>query len=619
MYIFRNFFAKLEHLYKPFKMRLLYNQLSKEQKFLLNILKSYKFAVFLFLGGSLLVALFDGISIGLLIPALGFLQGGAETGELPKALQWLTDLIIAFPPEKQLLLSVGFVVLAVLVKNLLLGVTFKQGVWISNRVTADVRLKAVTTLLTVGMDFHHKSKSGELIEKTINYTQWVREVIVNSVQFCVFLFMLLVLLIMLVALSWQLTAMAVILCFVCVGLMSTYVKRLTILAEKSAKTSRELTGAVQENLGAVKLIQSYGREQHQITELNYNIQAHFYAENKLTFRRFSIQPLTEGLGVLSIGVLLVVSFYYFPLNSPLQLTILIPYLFVLIRVVTTLKILNDSRCAIRSCWPYLRLVNELIQKDNKPFIADGFNKFRGLKHNIRFQSVTFSYNRDRKYVLKDVNISIPKGKTTAIVGKSGVGKSTIVNLLLRFYDPQQGCILIDGQPLKGFQLASYRRHIGIVCQDIFIFNDTVKYNIAFGMDEAVSDDQIIETAKKTGAHEFICNLPDGYYTVLGDRGVKLSGGQRQRISIARAILKDPEILILDEATSSLDTITEGLIHNTITELSRNRTVIIIAHRLSTIRNADQVIVLKNGCVVESGDPQQLLSQKTEYHRLVKAQ
>jgi ABC-type multidrug transport system fused ATPase/permease subunit len=269
--------------------------------------------------------------------------------------------------------------------------------------------------------------------------------------------------------------------------------------------------------------------------------------------------------------------------------------------------------------PYVDYVYELLRVDDKPFIADGRQIFSGLQREIEFRGVTFVYHGAPKIVLRGVSFSIPAGKTTAIIGESGAGKSTIANLLLRFYDPQHGAILLDGEPLPDFKLESYHRKIGVVSQDTFLFSNTVKFNIAFSAIATPADEQIIAAAKKAGAHEFIMELPNGYDTFVGDRGVKLSGGQRQRISIARAILRDPEILILDEATSALDAKTERRIHQAILELSQGRTVIIIAHRLSTIKNADQIIVLKNGQVAEIGDRDELLERGGEYYQLAQAQ
>lgn len=593
-------------------------KLNAEQRYLFDILKPYKRVVFIFLFGSLLASLLDGISIGLLIPLLYFLQGGQSTVDLPRLLQGFVKFLESYPMEEPLILSIGFVVLAVLFKNVLLGISFKQGVWLSNRVNGDVRLMVMKRLMTVGIDFHYKSKIGELIEKTIQYTHWIKDLFVFSVQFIVFSLILLILISLLVMLSWPLTLFALPLGIAAVMIISCYIRRLSHYGKRTAKTSRELTQTVQESLSAVKLIQSYGKEQHQILKLGDKIEDQVTADNRLTFRILWVQPITEGLGVIAIGILLVGSTLILPANDQLVLPQFLPFVYILIRIVTTLKILNDARSAIIARWPYLRLVYDLAREDNKPFIPDGHLVFPGLQREIGFDSVSFSYE-DEKTVLDRIYLTIPRGKTTAIVGKSGTGKSTLVDLLLRFYDPQQGSIRIDDQPLPDFQLASYRRKVGVVSQETFIFNETVKFNIAFGMDESVSEDLIIEAAQKAGAHQFILELADGYNTVLGDRGVTLSGGQRQRIAIARAVLKNPEILILDEATSSLDTVTERQIHDNLFKLCQNRTLVIIAHRPSTVKNVDQVIVLKNGRVVEAGKPQHLLHQKGEYYDLMHVQ
>lgn len=595
---------------------MLNKNLFKELRFFLSLLKPYPLQVRLFIVGSLFVALFDGISIGLLIPALGFLQGDSALIELPSVLQWLSELVMFFPAEKQLIYSLAFVVLSVLIKNVLLALTLKQGLWLSNRVTADARSKAVEILLTVGLSFHHKSKVGELLEQTINHTYQIRELIVYLIQFFVFVLMFIVLVVVLVTLSWSLTIIAIGLGVVSVLLLSFYMKNLPYRAELCAKTSRELTGAVQENLSAVQLIQTYSQEKNQLKKLNTKIDANFLAENKLATHGFYIQPLTEGLGVLAIGLLLTIAFVFFPTNSSLQLAILIPYLYVLIRIVNTHKMLNDSWRVVLSCWPFLRLVHDLVRKDNKSFVLDGKEDFNHLSNKIVFENVTYSYDGSDQSAINKADFTLIKGEKTAFVGKSGAGKSTIVNLLLRFSDPQQGRIYIDEQPLCDLTVSSYRKTIGVVSQDTFIFHDTVKNNIAFSAGNTIDRDEVIDAAKKANAHEFILTLPNGYETILGDRGINLSGGQRQRISIARAILKNPEILILDEATSALDTVTEKLIHDAIDELSHDRTVIIIAHRLSTIKNADKVIVLKNGSVTESGTPEELIALGKEFYSLV---
>jgi subfamily B ATP-binding cassette protein MsbA len=433
----------------------------------------------------------------------------------------------------------------------------------------------------------------------------------------VFSLMLFILVCLLVLLSWPMTLVALLLGIIAIFLVSIFTKRLSRFGEIAAKTGRELTHAVQENLSAVPLIKAYGKEHYQISRLIDKIEDNVIADNRLTSRIFWVQPITEGLGVITIGLMLVGSILIFPANHQFSLPKLLPFTYILIRIATTLKILNDAKGVIIARWPYLKLVYDLVREDNKPFIPDGHLDFPSLQRNIVFDSVSFSYDK-KKTALDHVNFTIPRGKTTAIVGESGSGKSTLVNLLLRFYDPQQGSIRLDGNPLPDFRLDSYRRKIGVVSQETFIFNESVKFNIAFGVNESVSDEHIFEAANNAGAHDFILELPDGYDTVLGDRGVMISGGQRQRIAIARAVLRDPEILILDEATSSLDTVTEREVHDTLLKLSQYRTVIIIAHRPSTVKNADHVIVIKSGRIVESGKTRELIQQKGEYYALMHA-
>jgi len=375
---------------------------------------------------------------------------------------------------------------------------------------------------------------------------------------------------------------------------------------------------VHESFSGIQVIKSFNMENRQTQVINEQLEKTAKNHLRIIFGNYMVHIITEALGVIAIGVLFVIAINLTDMNYKIVLTQLLPFIYILARMLPTLKMINQARGVIESRWPGFEAVYDIIRLDNKPFIKDGNDTFTGIKNSINFKSVTFSYNNDDKNALKSVDFQIPKGKTTAVVGESGAGKSTITNLLLRFYDPQTGNILIDNEPLPSFNISSYRRSIGIVSQDTFIFNDTVSNNIAFGNFEETSQEQVIEAAKRAGAHDFISRLPDGYDTFLGERGIKLSGGQRQRISIARAILKDPEILILDEATSSLDSTTEQQIHSAITELSQNRTVVVIAHRLSTIKNADQIIVLNEGRVSEIGNEKELLSNKGDYYKLTQA-
>jgi ABC-type multidrug transport system fused ATPase/permease subunit len=281
-----------------------------------------------------------------------------------------------------------------------------------------------------------------------------------------------------------------------------------------------------------------------------------------------------------------------------------------------LQDINGSVAFLNSLHGSGEKIKELLRTDNKTYFQNGTIEFLGLKRSIELMDIDFSYNVDR-LILKNITLSIKRGQLTAIVGASGAGKTTLADLIPRFYDPTAGRILIDGVDLRQIEIKSFRRKLAVVSQDTFIFNTSVYNNITYGTEDA-TEAAIHKAAQLANALEFIKEMPEGFETTLGDRGIRLSGGQRQRIAIARALLRDPEILILDEATSALDSISERLIQESLENLSVGRTVIVIAHRLSTISNADQVVVLDRGEIVEQGSYQELLRQREyfwKYHQM----
>ena len=329
-----------------------------------------------------------------------------------------------------------------------------------------------------------------------------------------------------------------------------------------------------------------------------------------------VQPIVEGLGATLLVGMVVVSYGLLISTGRLKAAELLTFLFVLIRTTPLVSSLNGVRVTFISSQGSLGAVTDLLRRDDKPYFKDGKKQFTGLQRSIDFESVDFSYNPGEP-VLHDITLSIKRGETTALVGSSGAGKTTLADLLPRFYDPTRGRVLVDGVDLRELKINSLRQKMAIVSQDTFIFNTTVRENIIYGVEDA-SDSDIYEAAQMANALAFIQDLPLGFETVLGDRGVRLSGGQRQRIAIARALLRNPEILILDEATSALDSVTENLIQESLEKLSKGRTVIAIAHRLSTISGADKVVVMEKGRIVEQGSYQDLLKERGKlwnYHQM----
>jgi ATP-binding cassette subfamily B protein len=283
------------------------------------------------------------------------------------------------------------------------------------------------------------------------------------------------------------------------------------------------------------------------------------------------------------------------------------------RLIPATNGIGNQVMTLASCLPSVNIVYEMIHQPTK-IIPEGSKVLKIFSGAISFENVWFKYDGSSEYLLRDINFSIDKNKVTAIVGSSGNGKTTLLNLLLRLQNWNKGEITLDSTNISEFTLSSYLSKIGYVGQETFMFNDTIKENIRFGMQNC-SNKMIIESAKLANAHEFIMNTEDGFDTVVGDAGVKLSGGQRQRIAIARAILKKPEILVFDEATSSLDSISEKKVQSTINKVSRYTTIVIVAHRLSTIQNADKILVLNNGEIIEEGKHNDLIANKGKYYHL----
>ena len=331
-------------------------------------------------------------------------------------------------------------------------------------------------------------------------------------------------------------------------------------------------------------------------------------------RQASAHPVSELLGTVMIVVVLWFGGTLILSNSsPIDAPTFIFFMVILYSVLQPLKDLSKAGYAIPKGLASLERVNAILKAENNIKEVEDPISINGFKDKIEIKGLHFSYD-DSREILTDINLTVPKGKMIALVGQSGSGKSTLVDLIPRYYDINKGSITIDGVDIKDMRIKELRSYIGNVNQEAILFNDTIFNNIAFGVENATME-QVIEAAKVANAHDFIIEKEDGYMTNIGDRGMKLSGGQRQRISIARAILKNPDILILDEATSALDTESEKLVQEALDRLTGSRTTIAIAHRLSTIKNADEIIVLHEGKIVERGKHEELIALNGYYKKL----
>ena len=479
-----------------------------------------------------------------------------------------------------------------------------------------LRRQIFEQLQAFSLGYFTKTKSGEILNTITTELERIKTAF-GGVAFVITRCLVgVVYLSTLLLLSWQLTLLAVML----FGLLAVGVSTLNVrVREVSFETSAaygHFTSTAVEFINGIRTIQAFAAQEFERKRFYESSSRVAEVTIKITRLMSAVRPLSESISTAILVSLIILAFNGILIGKSLPVASLLTFFFVLFRLVPTLQDVNGTRVVMSGLQGAAVNVKELLRTDNKDYFPNGHLEFSGLKRAINLVSVDFGYE-PQNLVLHDISLTIERGKMTALVGGSGAGKSTLADLIPRFYDPTRGTILIDGVDLKTYEIKSLRQKLAVVSQDTFIFNANVRDNIAYAL-EGVEEAEILEAARQAYALEFIQQLPEGFDTQLGDRGVRLSGGQRQRLAIARALLRDPEILILDEATSALDSVSERQIQESLEKLSMGRTVIAIAHRLSTITRADQVVVLEQGRIVEQGKYQELLEQRGrlwKYHQM----
>jgi ATP-binding cassette, subfamily B, bacterial MsbA len=469
-------------------------------------------------------------------------------------------------------------------------------------------------LSTLHMGFFHRQQKGNILSVMSTDVHEIENSIVSSVQV---LFRepltVIVYIILLFSMSLKLTLFTVIFFPVAASLIAGIAKKL----RKSATISQSLLGRLlnvtDETISGARIIKAFTAQAFVQSKFQVHNEAYRKVSKSMVNRRELAGPLSEFLGVLVIiAVMIYGGRLVLNQQSELSASEFVTYIILYSQLIAPIKNISTAMTNIQRGLAAGERVLAIIDTENKVVDKPGAVKLDSFAKEIEFRDTSFAYNTEE--VLKNISFTIPKGKMVAIVGQSGAGKSTTADLLCRFYDPQGGGVFIDGADIRDYTLESLRKQMGIVTQEAILFNDTVFNNIAFGVENAAEED-VIFAAKVANAHEFITQMEEGYQTNIGDRGSRLSGGQRQRISIARAVLKNPPILILDEATSSLDTESEKLVQDAIQKLMLNRTSLVIAHRLSTIQHADEIIVLNAGQVVQRGTHQELIGVEGIYKKL----
>ncbi len=535
---------------------------------------------------------------------------------LRESLKERTNALISRPTKQATLERLCLIIfLILLLKNISSYLQAYLMAFAENGVIKDLRNHLYIHLHRLSLSYFHGERTGELISRVsydvmkINGTISAAfgTLIKEPMLVAVFLAILLIL-------SWKLTLISLVLLPFSVLVITTVGRRLRRSSTTSQEAMADLTSTLQETVAGVRVVKAFNMESFEIGKFKRQTQHYFRTLLRLTHMHNLASPITEILGSL-VGLAIL----WYGGRQVLEGDLLAPedfltFFLALFSMMKPIKELGQVHNRIQEGIAAADRVFSIL--DTAPEISDapGAVPLPGLSREIRFNHVVFQYPQSAKPALKGIDLVVRAGETVALVGPSGGGKSTLVDLVARFYDPTSGCIEIDGRDLRSVTVASLREKMGIVTQDVILFNDTVRNNIAYGV-ATTPLDQIRKAAVAANADAFIEQLPDGYDTVLGERGVRLSGGQRQRIAIARAILKDPRILIFDEATSSLDTESELLVQEAIDRLMRGRTALVIAHRLSTVHKADRVVVVDQGRIVQIGNHGSLIQEDGLYRKL----
>ena len=541
-------------------------------------------------------------------------------GGLTSALAFLVKPVLDDIFMKKNAAMLKWIPIAVVAIYMLKGLcTYVQTVlmnFIGQRVVADIRNRLYQVIQTQSMSFFTKNQTGILMSRITNDVNSMQGAVSEAVTSLLKdSFTLICLMFVIFYRDWQLALVAMVIFPVTIYPIATFGRKIRKLATRTQVTMGSLTTLLQETISGARIVKAFGREDYESSR--------FSRENenllKLTLKSVTISavssPFMEFLGGVGIAAIIFYGGYQViqGVSTPGTFFSFLAALILLYEPIKRLTNVNNTiQQGIAGAQRVFSIIDAVPEIRNKPEAIP----LPAISKAIDIRNVTFRY--EDTPVLKQINLTVRAGEAVAFVGMSGGGKTTLVNLIPRFYDVSEGQILIDGRDIRDVTMESLRAQIGIVTQQTILFNDTVRNNIIYGDVEKTEAD-VIRAAKAANAHHFIMNLPEGYDTVIGEQGTKLSGGERQRISIARALLKDAPILVLDEATSSLDTEAEIEVQEALENLMKGRTTLVIAHRLSTIRNADRIVVLVNGEIVEEGTHEALLDKKGEYFRLYQMQ
>ncbi|KGK30366.1 ABC transporter ATP-binding protein [Cellulophaga sp. E6(2014)] len=600
-------------------------------KKILRYAKPYRSYGYLNIFFNILYALFSALSFAALIPMLDVLFKPekkvlkepvyTDMGHLKDYLQETINYkVTAYSGDddmKGLILVIGLVLFLFLFKNLFNYLAMYFITFLRNGVLKDIRNKMYQKITELPISFYSEKRKGDVIARITSDVLEIQHSFLSVLELIVREPLTIIFTIFIMfGISTNLTLFVFIFIPIAGYIISLIGKSLKKKSDDVQREQGEFLSITEETLSGLKVIKAFNAESRFNKMFNNSTERFFKFSNILLNKQNLASPTGEFLGILVIGVLLWFGGKMVLVDKTLDASSFIAYMGLAYNILTPAKAISKASYGVKKGDAAAERILEILETENPITEITNPIEKNTFDTGIALQNISFKY--DDEYVLKNFNLNVPKGSTVALVGQSGSGKSTIANLVTRFYDVNEGSINIDGVNIKEYSKGSLRGLLGLVTQDSILFNETVRNNISLGKENA-TDEEIIEAAKIANAHDFIMELPKGYDTNIGDSGNKLSGGQKQRLSIARAVLKNPPIMILDEATSALDTESERLVQDALEKMMRNRTSIVIAHRLSTIQSADNIVVLQKGEIVEQGSHTELLAMNGTYKKLVTMQ
>jgi subfamily B ATP-binding cassette protein MsbA len=570
----------------------------------------------------LFFALLSGFSLGMISPLVVtiFYQDGTVQSLLGSSNIRILQHLDGWIFESTTLVTLKRLAIAILVIFFLKGLFQYLHAYLNCRVEQgvirDIRNRFYKHIHTLSLGFFAKSSTGnlssivtndvEIVKESVSkgFIEMVRESTLAAIYAAIVIWA-----------SWRLAALSIILVPLSIVLIARVGKRLRKRGTRIQEKMGAMMSTFTETVSGIRVVKAFAMEKFELKKFFKNTAEYLRTVVRFESLKLILAPLTEFIGAIAACVILLYGGYLILISKSLSADSFFVFLAASLSLMQPIKRIGEANSKIQRGLGAAKRIFEILDTEERVCEYPNAKPFPGLQSTLRFRDVSFSYDSE-KPVLTHINLSVQAGQIVALAGPSGTGKTTIINLIPRFYDPSEGAIEIDGVDIRTFTLQSLREAIGLVTQEIILFNDTILNNIAYGREKVCRED-VVCVAKAANAHDFIEALPAGYETVIGERGASLSGGEKQRIAIARALLKDPPILILDEATSALDAESQAQVQEAIQKLMLGRTTIVIAHRLSTIKDADVIYVIDKGTIVDKGDHTELLRKDGIYRNLYK--